>query len=885
MKKFKQFVIHKYPELFSFFVVILFFLIYMICNNVAPFGQNVFSGGDTFHQLYSFLASFQNKLKNGESLVYSWNGALGGDFLPLYFYYLASPFNFLVAFISKESISSFISLGIAIKLAFSALFLCCYLSYRFKKSDNKIWFIFISCAYALSSFMCCYSYQILWVDSLMVFPLVMLGYDKLIKEGKPILYTLALTYCIFVNYYMAYMICIFLFLWFIFDNHGSIRSFLKHIVLFSSFSIISAGLSFLSLYISYIGIKKTVSVNEGFAKHFWYGNIFEVIRQMFIFPKAIYSSYTPNDTNIYCGLFTVLFVVLYIFVKEIKILEKVRRIILLAFLLISFNENVLNYIWHGFHTQHSVPNRFSFVFIFLMLLTASEIIYYLENLNARLLVLGCILTQCLPIISYFFVDYNSFLPSSQIIILSMSILFVYSLLIIILSMIKKYNAKKLIMTIICTVSLAELIVNAGVFLEPVVMDYSVINSLYTKIDSIKKEVEESDKEVFYRSDVVNGLSDNQNSYHDMNGLSVFNSEVNRNIPIFCQGIGYHTGMNRIMNLDSYEFIDDILGIKYIYTPRDNYNYSHKEVYSEVMGKDEISVYRNTHALSLGFGASNKISENYKLDNYDVSKNINTLASYLGAEDPIFSEIYPKYKIEAYECEISMGDSEFLSFMYETLNNSKYITASYEVEEDGEYYIYIDDKNEDRFIVMVDDTVVYDGIWITYGLQNLGSLKPGNTVKIIVTDNAEHQFQANKSQCEVKIRIYQENKKAVSDLYNKLAKNQMNITEFTNDHLSGEVCLDDGQVLFTSIPYDNGWHVYEDGKEIETIIIADTFLGIDAGKGNHTFTFKFIPEGLYVGLIITGLFWILFIAICILLHKGKLSFLMTDSSEDCSENDE
>lgn len=885
MKKFKQFVIHKYPELFSFFVVILFFLIYMICNNVAPFGQNVFSGGDTFHQPYAFLASFQNKLKSGESLVYSWNGALGGDFLPLYFYYLASPFNFLVAFISKESIGSFISLCIAIKLAFSSLFFCCYLSYRFKESQNRLWFIFISCAYALSSFMCCYSYQILWVDSLMVFPLVMLGYDKLIKEGKPILYTLALTYCIFVNYYMAYMICIFLFLWFIFDNHGSIRSFLKHIVLFSSFSIISAGLSFLSLYISYIGIKKTVSVNEGFAKHFWYGNIFEVIRQMFIFPKAIYSSYTPNDTNIYCGLFTVLFVVLYIFVKEIKILEKVRRIILLAFLLISFNENVLNYIWHGFHTQHSVPNRFSFVFIFLMLLTASEFIYYLENLNARLLVLGCILTQCLPIVSYFFVDYNSFLPSSNIIIISMGILFVYSIFTIIYLMVRNNRVKNMIVGIICVLAVAELIVNTSIFFEPVVMDYSVINTIYEKVDSAKKVIEERDKSVFYRSDVKNGLSDNQNSYHDMKGLAVFNSEVNRNVPIFCQAIGYHTGMNRIMNLDSYEFIDDILGIKYLYSPKDDYHCSHNDVYSEIYTEKDLSVYENEHALSLGFGVSKSIFESFRLDNYDVTKNINNLANHMGAETYLFSEIIPKYKVEAYECEMSMGDSEFLSFMYETSNNSKYIDVSYEVEKEGDYYIYIDDNNEDRFIVTIDDTIIYDGIWITYGLQNLGRLKPGNVVKIILTDNAETQFKKNESKCEVKIRIYQENRDATSELYNKLSQNQMDITSFANDQFTGEVYLDDDQVLFTSIPYDNGWHVYEDGKEIETTIIADTFLGIDAEKGNHTFTFKFIPEGLYVGLIITGLFWILFIASCIMLHKGKMSFLMTDSSEDCSENDE
>jgi len=63
---------------------------------------------------------------------------------------------------------------------------------------------------------------------------------------------------------------------------------------------------------------------------------------------------------------------MYFLVKRIPLKEKLLNLSLIIFLLASFNINILNFIWHGFHFPNQLPYRFSFVYIFLLLTMAYE---------------------------------------------------------------------------------------------------------------------------------------------------------------------------------------------------------------------------------------------------------------------------------------------------------------------------------------------------------------------------------------------------------------------------------------------------------------------------------------------------------------------------------
>ena len=74
----------------------------------------------------------------------------------------------------------------------------------------------------------------MWMDSVMLAPLIILGLEKLVKEGKVALYYITLAVSIFSNYYISIMICIFLVFYFVLlfvkKKEGRWRAFLRSLI-------------------------------------------------------------------------------------------------------------------------------------------------------------------------------------------------------------------------------------------------------------------------------------------------------------------------------------------------------------------------------------------------------------------------------------------------------------------------------------------------------------------------------------------------------------------------------------------------------------------------------------------------------------------------------
>ena len=75
----------------AFLLPVLIMLIIFIAQKIFPVGDRSFLNIDMYHQYFPFLVEFYHKIKNGESLFYSWNTGIGSNFLALYVYYLATP--------------------------------------------------------------------------------------------------------------------------------------------------------------------------------------------------------------------------------------------------------------------------------------------------------------------------------------------------------------------------------------------------------------------------------------------------------------------------------------------------------------------------------------------------------------------------------------------------------------------------------------------------------------------------------------------------------------------------------------------------------------------------------------------------------------------------
>ncbi|MDE6052431.1 MAG: YfhO family protein, partial [Lachnospiraceae bacterium] len=89
--------------------------------------------------------------------------------------------------------------------------------------------------------------------------------------------------------------------------------------------------------------------------------------------------------NIYCGVLVFVLLPLYVLQKEIPLRQKVPKLLLLAFMLVSFSTNVLNFIWHGLNYPDSLPARQSFLYILLLLTVCYEAFLYIHKYSGSMI--------------------------------------------------------------------------------------------------------------------------------------------------------------------------------------------------------------------------------------------------------------------------------------------------------------------------------------------------------------------------------------------------------------------------------------------------------------------------------------------------------------------
>ena len=87
-----------------------------------------------------------------------------------------------------------------VKIGLAGLSFAYFLRKRFNHYGCSL--TVFGCCYALSSYVVGYAWNIMWLDCIVLFPMVMLGVHRLIREGRGWLYGVSLALCIFTNYYI-----------------------------------------------------------------------------------------------------------------------------------------------------------------------------------------------------------------------------------------------------------------------------------------------------------------------------------------------------------------------------------------------------------------------------------------------------------------------------------------------------------------------------------------------------------------------------------------------------------------------------------------------------------------------------------------------------------
>lgn len=854
-----------YTSICSFMIVFVFFLFFMVFNKITPFGQNTIINHDCLQQVYPFLNVLYDKLKNGDSLFYFGESGLGMNFLATYFYYLSSPINLLVIFFDKSDIVSFISFSIIIRLSLSAGTFGFYLSHRYETRNNII-IIPLSCAYSLSNFLLAYYHESMWLDTFVIFPIIMYGYERLIKEKKPVIYILCLAIAAYLNFYMVYIIGLFLCFWFLVDAHENIKGFFSDLLRFILSSLLSIGMSLLPIMVSYLGVRSTHVSEEGFwVKHEWFGNIFEVLRSVHMFSTLQTIGHSLHYSNIYSGTFCIVFIFIYFFVLDIPLSERIRKLCLVIFLILSMDESILNYVWHAFHTPIYIPNRFGFAYIFLILTLSYDVINHINKDKIKWLLPGVILAEVFPMICYFFVDFDSSISSVRILTISLILILIYNVLIICVAMDKKI-LRTVASTLMCIVMISELIINAGFLFKKEIKSDNYFNYIKTYKD-VFVEVENRD-DSYYRSHFIENEIYNINSICGTNGVPTFSSLIPFMTYVFQSYSGVVSGDNAISSYELTELMESIYGEKYIYIPKDKDIYKNKCNYKNIYENNEVVVYENEDALSLGFGGSEKISGfNYIYDEPFAFQN--QLVELLTGGEQVFEEYVPKYNVIMNGVNHEITDNRYPELL-NTFDSadSRQVEISFDVDKAGEYYIclninadnFVTIYKNDEYLRMFNEAPAGDIFYV-------GDCQESDRISIIlyVTYDDVFEFQGSEN---VGFRVARFNEDVYKEFIKKASSNQMKIDRINSSYFKGNVTLDNEQILFTTIPYDNGWKVFENGKKVDVIKIADAYVGVNLGAGEHNVEFKYLPPGFNMGLIGGLVSWLIFSIFAIFSFRGK-----------------
>ncbi|MDP1622517.1 MAG: YfhO family protein [Bacteroidales bacterium] len=84
----------------------------------------------------------------------------------------------------------------------------------------------------------------------------------------------------------------------------------------------------------------------------------------------------------------------------------------------------------------------------------------------------------------------------------------------------------------------------------------------------------------------------------------------------------------------------------------------------------------------------------------------------------------------------------------------------------------------------------------------------------------------------------------------LKKDTLAITRFSQNHINGTIDLDSAKMLFLSIPYDKGWHVKINGKDVHPTVCNIGFIGLFLEPGKHEVELYYSPPYFYLSLWLT-----------------------------------
>ncbi|MDD5949701.1 MAG: YfhO family protein [Lachnospiraceae bacterium] len=857
-------------------MVTLTYIIIFAVKGYYPFGDEMLVSGDSLWQYVPFLSALREKIVSGESLDYSWSGSIGSNFYYLFAYYLASPLSALLLLFPVTVIYKIINISMVVKALLAFVTIYVYLAFRPSENrceKNGLPILFFSLAYvfcnAFINFITFYPF----LDCLILFPLVMLGLERFVADQGWKLYFVALALLMICNFYFGFMCCLFIVLYYFTMHFGSFRSFLRKSLKILVISVVAVGVS------SYLCIPVMCELSNGaygiseFQGIGFFTNWFNVIQEMLFYTKPVFSGQSADsywEVNLYMGMLTLFLAFSYFVNRRISFSSRLKKGVLFLVLLLSFNESLLNYIFHLLHYTHGQPNRQAIFFVFLCIVMGQESLKQIFDDvcsvgKIKIAIIGAAL-GIITILTMFFAKELGYVYKY---LYTLDLIIVYTAILLLR---KRFNAEKNFVAALVMIASAELIVSA-VHACPGVSVHTgqQLEEKYTAVSSVVEELQKEDDSFYHVA--TNNMTelDNYGYLVNYNGLNAFLSTCNVNYIAHLRQFGMVSDLGKVSDYTGSPFLYSILNMKYILSDQGQSEEAQNNLslgndpmnqYRFLKEKKGISVYVNDRVLSPVIVAEQDFSQ-YEKKQEAVSEN--SVVTFGELQNAFLEELcgvntlFQSAEVEIEEvttenCRAGVGEGIFIvnnaggSNVDEKVtynpNKNSYITVKGKAKEDCDLYV---------------DMLFVD---------HIGEVKKGEEFEYTFVMKPEYFNEMGLFMQNCEFQKFD----AVSweKAYGKLKNQQMKVDDYRDGYLKGTLTSDGKHTVFTSIPYDANWVVWVDGEKVETKNLLKAYLSFNVEDGQHEIEMKYSVSGLGGGVSISIFSIIIFFVYLIYDQKKQRS---------------
>lgn len=844
----------------SFLASIIIFCIALALSGVYPFGNNTIIHGDLNNQYLALFTYLRQTLLSGNlhGIFYSTSMNLGSGFFGVMTYYLMNPLNLLVVFFKAKDLPIFIELLTVVKIGLAAVSMTFFMknSDILKKSgiDQRLMVIGVpmSALYANMLFVFNYKECVMWLDGIIMLPLVLVGIERIVIHHKSVKYIVALTLTIFFNYYIGVIVGIaagftYLFVVALTWNNTNFKEKIKSFELFFGGSIISALLSAVILVPSFLS-------TNGIAQNHSFG-FRPIYNPIYLISAALNGNVSGDVPAIFVGLVPVFLCILFFLLKQIPLQKRLIAFVSFIFLFASTCLDVTYLIWHVFTWPNGFPQRESFVLSFYIITLATYTLSYI--VSKKIFVIKSSLCG-LMILAFILLGLHVVIGFSAKRVAAYSVLLIVVVGIFAMLTSSKTQVNRWTLVALSLIMVGDLLTADTVVQKSQNIGSSKFNSYvkyYESVHGVVNKIQNKDQN-FYRIGNLFQITNNDPILFNYNGVSNYLSQQSTQLTNFMSALGYYQNhtYDRWSNYNSgsTKSMDEFFGIKYVIGNK-NKSFSndilkinditsgiqtkHVNNYDSQTSDKKFQIYKFNSVFPLVFKTSAKVN--------NIQFNFNTFQNPFILQNRFFNSIE------------SRGQSIFVNQnVLETSQNAYTFVSTHS----GQAYLYFPtDKNSDyngariyangKLVSNIFEGTGENG-QNENGIISLGKVEKNKRIKIEVKhvtnkvigrqNISRKPFISVENQHNFKQLLY--TVKQDTNIEKIMVRNQK-IIIVTNKSFSG------GN-LMTTLPFENGWHASVKSKNVRIVKSFGALMSINAPKGKHKVILKYRTPGLNFGILVS-----------------------------------